>query len=128
MSIAFPPIRPSSRNVQTGRFPVKVFNAINGTSVTRLFGSKRSNSSLQLTFTGLSDKDLKQILDCYDKAYGSYDVLILPNEVWIGFNDEVRLQLQSYYQWRFNDAPTIATPFQGVFNVTVSLIGTLSSS
>jgi hypothetical protein len=128
MAIDFPPIRPSNRSVTVGRYPVKSFTSINGVSTARLYGSLRSNSTIQLTFTGLNDKDTNLILDSYDKSYGGFDILALPPEVWVGFGYDLKEQLSSYYTWRFNEAPTITTEYQGVFTVNVSLIGTLSSS
>jgi hypothetical protein len=127
MAIDFPSIRPSNRSVNVGRFPVKSFTSINGVSTTRLYGSLRSNSTAQLTFSGLNDNDTNLILEAYDKSYGGFDVLSLPPEVWVGFGYDLAEKLQSYYSWRFNEAPTIATEYQGVFTVNVTLIGTLAS-
>lgn len=126
MTTPFPALRPSTRSVQVGRYPVKSFTALNGTSITRLYGSKRSNSTLQLTFSGVKDADVQKILTAYDSSYGGFNDLTLPREIWTGFNNALANELQSDYKWRFNEAPTIETLFPGVFAVNVSLIGTLS--
>ena len=121
MPINFPTFSPTDRRYNTGKFPTKRFNAINGAGFTRLFGSKAFDAEMDCEFI-LTDTQLTDLMTCYTNAKGGHDTLNLPPEIFSGMDP---LVFPSYLSWRWADTPQIETVQNGLSRVSVKLIATL---
>lgn len=123
MTINFPLLSPSSRQIKLGQYPVQRFVSIAGTGTTRAYGSQPFNSSLNLEFTNVSDANALLVIQAYEAARGSYDELDLPSSVWDGMESEMALLLERDYTWRFAEQPSITSVSPKINNVSVILEG-----
>lgn len=125
MTTAFPNIKPSSRDIQPGQFPVKRFTTIAGTGFTRLYGSQPFNASIDLAFQNIGDAAVQSILDAFEAAYGATDDLALPELLWDGVSDRLRERLERDYLWRFAQQapPQVRSVRRGISTVSVRLEG-----
>lgn len=123
MAVAFPDLKPTKRKIQQGRYPTKRFVAMNGASTTRIYGDKATEASLELEFI-VDDTDRKQLLDCFENAYGAYDELTLSTGVFDGTSSNV---FASYLKWHWVEAPGVSSVQPDLSRVTVKLIGLLEA-
>ena len=124
MTTPFPAICPTSRTFTPGDYATKRFASISGAGTTRLYGSKPFDSTLDLQFL-LDDNDLKSVLSCWNDAYGPYDVLDLPDNVFTGTTDGVKDQIAGSLNWRWSERPSVQSVVPGRSRVTVKLVATL---
>ena len=61
----FPDLTPSSRTFKPGEIAKTEFTSLDGTKTYLRFGDKRTESTLQLDFTNLTDQEVAWILDHY---------------------------------------------------------------
>ena len=122
--MSFPDFCPTRREFSAGTYPVKRFDSISGAGVTRLYGSKASNATLQLSYL-LADTEVAEFLESYHSTYGGAVGFALPLAVYSGIDPELRAQARDYYTWRWNAAPQIQSVMPGRSRIQVSLIGTL---
>lgn len=131
MATNFPAYKPVSRTFTPAKFPTKRFASINGAGTTRLYGSKAFDAKLDLEFT-LDDTAVEAIIKCWNDAYGSYDSLNVPEEIFSGMNtalyDSVASDL-SHLKWRWDEGgpPTIQGLSPSLSRVSVRLIATLET-
>ena len=121
--INFPSLTPTSRRITQGQYAVKRYTSISGTGVTRVYGSKPLNSSLDLEFSNIPDSHVLILVNAYDSARGSKDSINLPNEVWAGMEESLWTKLKSDYIWRFADQPVITSVTPGTSSISVRLDG-----
>lgn len=121
--IDFPELRPTSRSITQGQYAVKRFTSIAGTGTTRVYGSKPFNAEIALRFDNISDKDALAIINAYEAARGSKEILKLPLAIWDGMLTELRLGLQRDYSWRFSEQPQITSGRPGISSIAVKLEG-----
>lgn len=119
----FPSLTPTSRRITQGQYAVKRFTSISGTGVTRAYGSKPFNSSLDLEFSNIPDSHALLVVNAYDSARGSKDPVELPSEVWAGMEESLWTKLKSDYIWRFADQPVITSVTPGTSSISVRLDG-----
>jgi len=121
----FPSIVPTSRNVTLGTYPVKRFNSIAGTGITRIYGSQPFGSGLEMNFENIPDSSASLISDCYNNARGGYDQIGIPETLWKGMEKKsgLSLKLERDYIWRFAEPPRITSVRPGRSSVTVRLEG-----
>lgn len=125
--MSFPTIRPNTRSLKAGDYPVKQFKSQSGAVTRRLYGSVPSNYTLSLTYTLLTDAQVEQFLAHYDSVKGGYLGFTLPLAVVSGTSGDLQARLLDLpqIQWHYAQAPQIETPFTNRHNVTISLEGTL---
>ena len=123
MTIAFPALTPSSRQITLGQYAVQRFVSIAGTGASRIYGSQPFNSSLELEFANVSDADVILIIHAYEAARGAYEVLSLPLTIWEGVEAEMQVLLQRDYVWRFAEQPSINSVAPNTSSVSVRLDG-----
>ena len=121
--INFPALKPTSRSVTQGQFAVKRFTSVSGAGRTRIYGSQPFNSLLEMSFDNIADNLALLIVNCYENARGSYDQLSIPNSVWNGMEEGLRIRLQRDYVWRFSEQPQLSSTAPGKTSVTVKLEG-----
>ena len=130
MATNFPAYKPTSRNFTLPTYPVKRFTAINGAGSTRLYGSKAFDAELDLQFI-LDDDALLLVMNCWNNAYGSYDTLVLPSEIFSGINAALyggSITDFSHLQWRWAERPSFKTIRDSLSRVSVKFIATLEAT
>jgi|688.fasta_scaffold681770_2 hypothetical protein len=120
---AFPSLTPTSRRITQGQYPVKRFVSIAGTGVTRAYGSKPFDSSIDLEFSNVPDSDALLIANAYDSARGSTGAVELPDEVWAGMDESLFSKLKGDYIWRFSQQPIVTSVTPGRSSISVKLDG-----
>lgn len=126
----YPAQRPSSRSYDAGNYPVRTYNAQNGTEVRLLYGSKRTNVKLQLSYVNVADTVAAAFMGHFDETKGTYKTF--------KFEPDARVALFAGWQgsagaleppqgvdWRYEQAPQIVAVRPGVSTVNVSLIGVI---
>jgi len=123
---------PSARTFESGDYPVKTYKAQNGAEHRILYGDKRTNMKLSLTYANILDADAELFLDHYDTVQGTFQTFPLPsvNGVnptrggWKGNKDALGAQTQGN-DYRYEGPPRVAQVASGRSTVTVSLVGVL---
>ena len=124
--MAFPSLTPTSRQFDSGNYPIKTFDSQSGAEVRILYGSQRTKMKLGLSFANVTDANAELFLDHFDEVKGSFTTFDLPAaalEGWEGTADA--LQASGANNWRYESAPKIASVRPGLSTVTVNLIGVL---
>lgn len=124
----FPSLVPTRRDVTVGRYPVKTFQAIDGVSTSRLYGSRRFNSQLSLEFSGISDAEVLSIAEAYDNSFGGALLIQLPDTIWKNLDPALKQWLADGYSWKFvpDSPPRVQQLVLGRFVVSLDLVGSLS--
>ena len=128
--MTYPDIKPTGRTFDPGNWPVRTYNAQNGAEVRLIYGSKRYNLKLQLSYANITDADAESFLQHYENVLGTYktfqvnatsrvDVLA----GWQGNNNA--LTPPAGVDWRYAQPPQVVSVRPGVSTVTVSLIGVI---
>lgn len=127
-SAAFPKLVPTARTFESGDFPVKTFKAQNGVEHRILYGSRRTNMKLSLTFANITDAEAESILDHYEAVQGTFGTLTVSMEDgkggWEGNEDALGAGLHGN-NYRYEGPPQLVQVRLGISTVTVNLIGVL---
>lgn len=117
---------PTRRSFAPGQYATKRFNSISGAGTTRLYGSKAFDATLEMSFL-LNDADVCTVMKCWDDAYGSYDILTLPPEFFVGAGPVLDCTIPSYLNWRWAEAPSVESILPGRSRVQINLVATLDA-
>jgi|TARA_B100000073_G_scaffold138573_1_gene113861 hypothetical protein len=126
-------LKPTSRTFGAGEYPVKAFRAQNGTEVRILYGSRRTNMKLSLTYENISDANAELFVTHYDEMKGSLHTfgVASPDDLaggaktgWSGTPGTLGASSQGA-SYRYEGAPQITQVRSGISTVTVNLIGVL---
>ena len=125
---------PSARTFESGDYPVKTYRAQNGAEHRILYGDKRTNMKLSLTYANILDVDAELFLDHYDAVQGTFQTFALGNVGtdrrnptrggWEGNKDALGAQTHGN-NYRYEGPPQVAQVASGRSTVTVNLIGVL---
>ena len=125
--MAYPAIIPTARSYDPGNWPIKTYNSQSGAEVRILYGDKKFNSTLSLTYSNISDAEANQFLSHYSGSLGTYHTFTLAGSSatavltgWKGGSSE--LIDSSSSKWRYKEAPRLEAVRPGVSSVTVSLL------
>lgn len=127
----FPSFAPSSRQYTEGDYPVKSFKAMNGFEVRILYGSKLSGMKINLTYNALTDSQAEQFLYHFDSKRGTFESFYVPfsggmKTGWQGSQASIDA-IAKDSKWRYEAPPKITSVRPGRSNVSVSLVGVLTS-
>ena len=123
--IDFPTLSPTRRRFTPGEYPIKRFDSISGAGVTRLYGSKAFNATLNLEFL-LDDVGTEAVLQSWHDSMGGAKVLTLPTELFEGMNGPEG-QIPNYLNWRWSQVPSVQSVLPGRSRIRASLVATLDS-
>ena len=129
--MAFPAsLSPTSRSYSPGDYPVKTYNANNGSEVRILYGSRPTNMTLDLTYSNITDAEADQFLTHYYEVQGTYQTFTIASTAntftgWDGGADSLN-RASSGAVWRYSEPPQQQTVRPGISTVSVRLIGVLS--
>jgi len=125
--MAFPTLEPTSRNFGAGDYPVKTFKAQSGAEVRILYGSKRTNMTIDLAYDNIPDTDAEDFVSHFDEVFGTYATFALPTALLAGWSGATAVLTASATgnQWRYAEAPAITNVRPGRSSVQVKLVGVL---
>ncbi len=130
MAIAFPSLKPTSRRYQPGEYPQTDFVAQNGVRTVIRFGSRRVDSSLNLTFDNITDDEASSILANYEAVNSVWDhVTFTVDDGATGASSSLQDYLMetggSGLRWRYEKSPTVTSVKPGLSTVSCSFVGVL---
>jgi hypothetical protein len=135
-------IRPTSRSYNPGIFPSTDFKSLDGTRTHLRYGNKRVDSSLQLSFTNISDNEAYLILENYRLVNSVWEYVVFDQTSGLAgvggdghtMPDESLGNLAAYIdeapsglRWRYSGPPTVTSVFPGISNVNCSFVACLDS-
>jgi hypothetical protein len=120
--MAFPQLRPTSRDFSPGDWPTKRFNAQSGTEIRILYGSQRTNAKLSLTYTNITNVSGQLFLDDYNSTYGTLRTFTLPSVIFTGWPNTTGLNAPPGTRWRYETEPKIQHFYAGRCSVSIELI------
>lgn len=124
--MAYPTLKPTGRDFDPGAYPVKTFRSQSGAESRILYGSKRSNQSLTLSYENITDSQAEQFVSHFDEVKGSYLTFTIPDAVRSGWTaSSATLDAVSGAAWRYDAAPTITSVTPGRSTVQVKLVSVL---
>jgi len=115
MTVPFPTLKPSSRSLDIGEYPLLDGRSRDGSYYPRLLGSKPFGAQLSLTYRNIRDDQGASLLSCYRSSRSGYHPLLLPPEVAAGIDDtdlEARIykQLAPFPSARYWRISSVVTP------------------
>lgn len=121
--MSLPDITPTSRSLNLGPWPLKTFRLNNGAEIRRLYGNRRNNLELELTYENLPDNVANQFRERYDDTKGGFDTFRLPGNTFAGWTSDTNTYIgPTANVWRYKEPPTITNVKRGVSTVQVVLI------
>jgi len=109
---------------------MKTFRSQNGVEARILYGNKRTNMTLQLSYQNVSDATAELFVLHYIEVKGMFTVFNIgtaPRAGWTGALSTIGAggpDLTGNY-WRYAEAPSIQSVKPGISNVSVKLIAVL---
>lgn len=120
--MTFPALRPSGCVLNPGDFPGNRYTALNGAEVRVRYSAVRISTSIDLTFTNISEAQMLLIYNHYN-TNGTFGQFSVPTNIFSGFTTFPALLYPSAdVTWRYGDAPSITPVIQGRHTVQVRLI------
>jgi hypothetical protein len=129
-AVAFPPLVPSGRRYNPGKYPQGEFKALNGAVTTLRYGNRRYDAELELTFQNITDSNAAALLGLYERTMVADD--------WVSFTaadgaggsspelaNYIREVGGSGLRWRFSEPPTVDSVVPGRSTMQCRLIGRL---
>lgn len=129
MPVAFPALKPTSRELTAPTWPITSARSQSGAVSRRKWGSNSTEPQLRLVFA-CSDAETDSIFAAYNTAKGSIDTLTLPPEIWHGMEGALLTRVTNYgsrLRWSFvaDDPPALRSLICGRSEVTVRLVAEL---
>lgn len=124
--MAYPTLRPSSRDFSPGDYPVKTVRAQSGAESRILYGSQRTGMQLQLAYSNITDAQAELFSAHYDEVKGSFQTFTLPSAVRAGWAaSSSAIDAVGGNAWRYDQPPSITNVKPGISSVQVKLVGVL---
>lgn len=119
--MTFPAIIPSSRTFSPGDIPRSLQVSLSGVTQGFRRGNRRTEQTLSLGFTNLTEAQLNLIKAHFVDREGTFGLFYLSAEVWNGYATPP-VSLLSDYAWRYAGPPTISDGIVGRWSVDVELV------
>lgn len=120
--MAFPSLTPTGRQFTPGDFPNKRFNAQSGAEIRILYGSRRTNAVLNLSYANVTDANVESFLDDYSAQLGTFRTFTLPSAVFEGWSGTTsKIDAPSGTKWRYDAEPQVQAVRPGISSVKLSL-------
>lgn len=124
--MAYPTLRPSTRQFSPGEYPVKTLRSQSGVETRILYGSQRTGMTLELGYENISDSNAELFNAHYDEVKGIFNTFTLPSIVKSGWAASAStLDVVGANAWRYEGPPSITSVRPGYSSVQVRLIGAL---
>ena len=120
--MAFPSLTPTGRQFTPGNFPSKAYNSQSGAEVRILYGSRRVNATLSLSYSNVEDASAESFLNDYLDQLGTFRTFTLPASVFEGWSgSSSSLDAPPGTKWRYDGQPQVQAVRPGISSVTVAL-------
>jgi hypothetical protein len=124
--MTFPALNPTSRQFSPGDWPVKTYKAQSGAEVRILYGNRRTEMKLELTYDNITDTQANQFLTHFDSVLGTFQTFVLSSAAKIGWGSTASsIDVSTGANWRYASEPQITAIRPGISSVRVNLIGVL---
>lgn len=140
-AIRFPDLEPSSRAFSPGSFPIEEFQGQNGAVTAVLFGNRKKDSELTLTFQNITDQEAFAIYLNHQEVMVGLD----SNGEWnyveferadagpmAGIKSDAMRAVTGEFKvnrrYRYAEAPQFVSTFPGRCTVTIKLRGYLDGA
>ena len=128
--MAFPTLIPNTRSFDPGNWPVKSYNAQNGTEIRLLYGNTRFNLQITLTYSNISDTEAETFLVHYLGQTGTFKAFNFTTAeaaaVFGGWSGTpAALREPAGVEWRYEGPPKIDAMVPGVSTVSIVLKGVI---
>ena len=121
---------PTARTYKPGNYPVKTYQAMDGTETRIMYGNKEMNSVLTLTYACILDIEAEKFTDHYrflNGTFGTFVFSVMDTKAKGGWHGKKASLAPSAsdksIKWRYQEAPQIQSLFPGYSSVTVILTG-----
>lgn len=122
----FPTLRPTAREFNPGDWPIKRFNSQSGAEIRILYGNRRINATLSLTYDNISDSNAQLFLSDYEAQIGTLRTFTLPADVRAGWTGTASaIDAPPSALWRYDSAPVVQAVRPGRSSVTVNLVAVI---
>lgn len=125
--MAFPSHKPTSRSFEAGDYAIKTYKAQNGAETRILYGDRRTNMKLSLSYANVTDTQADDFIAHYDEVKGSFQTFDLDANAksgWEGTSTALDATAQGN-KYRYEGPPQITQVRPGTSTVTINLIGVL---
>lgn len=121
----FPTLRPTSRSLTFGQYPIKTYRALSGKVLRRSFGNRPFGHTLDLTFENVVDETVNQVFDHYNAQQGGTLGFALPDSIFSGASASMisRLKTPTGIEWIYAEPPSVESVFDGRSSISVKLVG-----
>ena len=124
--MAYPSLKPTSRNFSAGDYSYKTFKSQSGKEVRILYGDKRTGMTLDLSYENITDSAADDFVAHYDEVKGGFGTFTLPSEFRTGWSGTASaIDVPTGNNWRYESPPSITAVRPGISSVTVKLVGVL---
>lgn len=124
--MAFPTLKPTGREFNSGDWPVKRFNAQSGAEIRILYGNRRTNATLSLSYDNIPDTSAQLFLTDYEEQFGTLRTFTLPSDVRAGWTGSATgIDAPPSALWRYESAPVVQAVRPGRSSVTVNLVAVI---
>lgn len=121
--MAFPDIKPASREYSSGDWPIKRFESQSGSEVRILYGTRRVGAKLVLGYVNISDSAAQGFLTDYNSQYGTLRTFTLPTSVFSGWaGTRGNIDAPPGTRWRYESEPRVQSVYRGLSSVQVTLV------
>lgn len=134
----FPDLKPSARSFKPGSYPIEEFQGQNGAVTAVIFGNRKADSELTMTFQNITDEEAFDIFENHQEVNGGLDddgewnYIQFPNTdtgAMAGIQDQsmraVTAETRLNRRYRYAEPPQFVSTFPGRCTVTVKLRGYL---
>lgn len=118
--MTYPALIPSARTFAPGIIPQSDQATMSGLQTGFRRGNRRTEQTLQLSYTNLTETQLNLIKAHYIDRQGTFDIFYLSAETWNGYTTPP-VGLLSDFAWRYAGPPTISDGIVGRWAVDVEL-------
>jgi len=120
--MSFPTITPSACVLNPGDYAGTQFKSLNGVETRIRYTSLRTGTTLNLTFSNLTETSMRLIYDHYN-LQGTFGMFPVPSNLFAGFTSVYTTLFNSTsVRWRYQEAPTITPTRRGRHTVQVQLV------
>lgn len=119
-----PSYPPTSRSFTPPQYGVQKTYSMSGRSCRQLMCSKPGNAILALEYENIADSDAMQVIDAYEKSFGSQFGFLLPEGILEGSDADMNSYLNmsgSTLKWFFDQKPIARSVSSGVSSLSVQL-------
>ena len=137
-AVRFPNLEPSARSYNPGSFPIEEFQGQNGAVTAVIFGNRKADSELTMTFQNITDAEAFLIWANHQEVNGGLDdkgewnYVQFPNTdtgAMAGISNQsmraVTAETKLNRRYRYAEPPQFVSTFPGRCTVTVKLRGYL---